>query len=157
MTPSPRNSQTSTNGADDVDVNLVVDDETLDELTALNGEAIVGIAVWEDSVAQALDAGELTDSAVDLDVYLESGVFFELYGVLCYPDLDSEPLSGTDAIDRKMAVLVAAGLALEDIAVDTEDSLVLVLGNEGEPLLYLNAGAWRLDEWEELPDHVHTA
>ena len=143
--------------ASDADIRFVVDDEALDELSALSGERIAGVAVWEDSITQALDQSELTDSAVDLDVYLDGGVFFELYGVLCYPDVNSEPLAGTDAIDEHIASLVSSGIVLEEIAVDTEDSLVLVLGRSGRPLLYLNVGAWTLDEWEELPDHVHSA
>ncbi len=78
----------------------------------------------------------MTDSAVDVDVYLDCGVFFELYGVLCYPDLDSEPLAGTATIDAHLAALVSQGIMLIDIAVDDEDSLVLILAKPipGDPL-----------------------
>jgi hypothetical protein len=150
--PAPRRDEQT-----DADIRYTVDDETFDELADLAGEHIAGVAVWEDSITQALGEGEMTGGAVDLDVYLESGVYFELYGVLCYPDLDSEPLSGTAAIDGQFAALVCQGLTLAEIAVDDEDSLVLVLGADNRPILYLNAGAWTLDEWEELPDYVHSA
>jgi hypothetical protein len=150
--PAPRRDE-----PDDVDIRYTVDDETFDELADLAGERVAGIGVWEDSIAQALGEGEMTDSAVDLDVYLDCGVYFELYGVLCYPDLDSDPLAGTAAIDQHLAALVSQGIMLVEIAVDDEDSLVLVLGADNNPMIYLNSGAWSLDEWEELPDTVHTS
>jgi len=42
---------------------------------------------------------------------------------------------------------------LLEVAVDEEDGLVLVLGRGDQPDIYLQVGAWLLDEWEELPDH----
>ena len=149
--PAPRRDEPT-----NADIRYTVDDETFDELADLAGERIAGIGVWEDSITQALGEGEMTDSAVDVDVYLDCGVFFELYGVLCYPDLDSEPLAGTTTIDAHLAALVSQGIMLIDIAVDDEDSLVLILGADTRPILYLNAGAWTLNEWEELPDTVHS-
>jgi hypothetical protein len=41
---------------------------------------------------------------------------------------------------------------LEEIAVDEDDGLVLVIAARHRPELYLQVGAWLLDEWEELPD-----
>ena len=60
-----------------------------------------------------------TDPAFDLDLYLEGGVYFELYGVTCYADLDGAPLADRDhVLPREPATLVV----LADI------DLVVVLG-----------------------------
>lgn len=138
----------------DVDVVYSVDDEVFDELVELTGTPVAGITLWEDSITDVLSQGELAGSAVDVDLYLAGGVYFELYGVLCFPDLDSEPLSGVEFINQRMARLVEPGLYLQEVAVDEEDSLVLILGRKGRTLLFLNAGAWALGEWEELPEHA---
>ena len=83
----------------EVDVFYTVDDEMFAELAELAGEPVAGITLWEDSITDALGQSELTGSAVDADVYLGGGVYFELYGVLCYADVDSEPLAGVDLIN----------------------------------------------------------
>jgi hypothetical protein len=64
-----------------------VDDETYDELTTLIGERIVHVALWEDSLADALSerpASADQQTTFDLDLYLEGGVYFEMYGVACF-------------------------------------------------------------------------
>jgi len=148
----PRNQSGDLN---DLDVFYIVDDEAFDALVELAGGPVAGITLWEDSIADALGQGELIGSAVDMDLYLSSGAYFELYGVLCYPDVDSEPLAGANVIDQRIAQLMRLGPHLTEVAVDEEDSLVLVLGGKGRTLLFLNAGAWSLGEWEELPEHAH--
>ncbi len=138
----------SSTTAEQLDVNLQIDDETLEELSELEGANIVKIVIWDESIIEALDATVQDLPTVDVDVYLEDGVLFELYGVLCYPDLESDPL-GEPAAQLDAAVGNDAQLA--EIAVDPEDDLVLVLyTNDGT--LYLNVGAWSLEEWEELPE-----
>jgi hypothetical protein len=137
-----------------------IDDEQYDELSELNGQAIVHVAVWEEGLADAIalpNAGETTtgaqaEVAADIDLYLGDGVYFELYGTLCYTDLEAPPLADLATIEQRLQRLVKAGVVLEEVAVDDDDGLVLILGQRHQPVLYLQVGAWLLDEWEELPE-----
>lgn len=147
-----------------------VDDEQYEELSALIGQPIVYVAVWDEGMADALDitldntlndtlndtldeAAANDESAADLDLYLQDGVYFELYGTLCYHDLDAPPLATRATIEQALSNLATRGVKLLEVAVDEEDGLVLVLGRGDQPDIYLQVGAWLLDEWEELPDH----
>lgn len=130
-----------------------VDDEQYEELNRLAGEQVVFVALWEESVATAIEDADAGDGlAVDLDLYLAPGVYFELYGVVCYRGLDDPPLADLGEIDELLQALVQQTGHLSEVAVDEEDGLVLVLGRGDEPALYLQVGAWILAEWEELPD-----
>ena len=130
-----------------------VDDDTYAELEQLAGEQVVHAEVWEDSLGDALEerGGPPTEPAFDLDLYLEGGVYFELYGVACYSDLDGTPLAERDALERRLLSLVKQGVTLGEVAVDEDDALVLVLARGDLPLLYLAVGGWLLEEWDELP------
>lgn len=144
-----------------------VDDEQYDELSELAGQQVVHVSVWEEGLADvmtppdsngtarsrtATDAGDEDEVAADIDLYLHDGVYFELYGTLCYTDLDAAPLADLVQIERELNRLVEGGVELEEVAVDEEDGLVLVLGQNHQPVFYLQVGAWLLDEWEELPE-----
>lgn len=134
-----------------------VDDEQYDELSQLNGQKVVHVSVWEEGLAESITAppnGANTndETAADLDLYLADGVYFELYGTLCYTDLDAAPLSSLAEIEQHLQRLVKVGVVLEEVAVDEDDGLVLVLAQRHQPVFYLQVGAWLLDEWEELPD-----
>lgn len=140
-----------------------VSNEQYDELSQLEGMRVVYASVWEDSLVEALETGAMETQqpdtvqdedlqAADLDLYLDEGIYFECYGVVCYPSLDADPLAPLGEIERTLAREVKRGLWLEEIAVDEDDSLVLVLTRNHRPLLYLQVGAWLLEEWEELPD-----
>jgi hypothetical protein len=136
-----------------------VDDELYDELSELSGQKVVYVEMWEDSLADALDQGETpatapsaTSNHFDLDLYLEDGVYFELYGAQCYADLDAEPWRGLDIAQKRLVGLVKRGLWLEEVAVNEDDGLVLVLSHKGEAQLYIDVGGWLIDEWDELPD-----
>jgi hypothetical protein len=136
-----------------------VDDEQYEELSGLVGERIVYTAVWEESVATAIadsTAAPLTDAgtAADLDLYLAAGVFFELYGVVCYTGLDEPPLENAEEIEARLSALVQSEATLGEVAVDEEDGLVLVITQGNMPALYLQIGAWILEEWEELPNDL---
>lgn len=134
-----------------LDVTFRASDEDLAELDQLIGERIARVVVWEDSVIDALADSAPMDAAADMDVYLENGVRFELYAVLCYASLEEEPYESVHELSARFDAMTEARLELADVAVDTEDDLVLVLA-AGESALYLNVGAWTLDEWEELPE-----
>ena len=134
-----------------------VDDEQYDELCELAGQTIVYNAVWEDSLTEALDDDlnrELHEDGIlaDIDLYLRDGVYFELYGSLCYPDLTSDPYSDLISIERALQDARSRQATLHEVAVDDEDGLVLVLGVGDKPILYILVGAWILDEWDELPE-----
>jgi hypothetical protein len=133
-----------------------VDDEQYEELSQLNGQPVVHIAVWEeglaDSITLAAPAEGEDETAADIDLYLRDGIYFELYGTLCYTDLDAPPMHDLEQIEEQLQSLVKAGLELEEVAVDEDDGLVLVLAQHHQPRFYLQVGAWLLDEWEELPE-----
>jgi hypothetical protein len=142
-----------------------VDDEQYDELSELNGQPVVHVSVWEEGLADAIplsSQGETAQTssvteangevAADIDLYLRDGIYFELYGTLCYTDLDAPPLANLAQIEQKLLALVKAGVKLEEIAVDEDEGLVLVLAHHHQPVFYLQVGAWLLEEWEELPE-----
>lgn len=137
------------------DLHTSLEDDLFAELAELLGQKVVSYSLWEESLADELEpaAGE-SDAPllVDLDLYLEGGIYFELYGAACFPDLESEPLENWMRIESTLAQLVRAGVWLDDIAVDDDEQLVLVLSRQHEPVLYLAVGGWLLDEWEELPE-----
>jgi hypothetical protein len=131
-----------------------VDDEMYDELMALVDQPIVHVALWEDSLADAL--GEQTvdaaqQSSFDIDLYLADGVYFELYGVACFDDPDAEAWQGLAESSARLASLVKAKARLSDIAVDEDDGLILVVAAADGRERYLAVSAWLLAEWDELP------
>lgn len=137
--------------------NTTVDDEQYDELCELAGQAIVYAAVWEDSLADALEHDEDADevaSLADIDLYLRDNIYFELYGTLCFTDIEAEPFSDLLSIEHALRQAQNQGATLHEVAVDEDDGLVLVLGVDNSPVLYLLVGAWILDEWDELPEPV---
>lgn len=151
--------------ADDGQLYTRVDDEQYDELAELSGQPVVHVSVWEEGLADAITSPEPGESAgnepeegtaADIDLYLRDGVYFELYGTLCYTDLDAPPITGLSKIEQKLQHAVKAGAVLEEIAVDEDEGLVLVLAQRHQPVMYLQVGAWLLDEWEELPDSEAT-
>ena len=139
----------------DLPLMTVVDDETYDELITLVEQRVVHIALWEDSLADGLagtTVGAGMQDTFDIDLYLEDGVYFELYGVSCFDDPDAEAWRGLDGSAARLGALVKAGVRLQDIAVDEEDGLILVLDAPGGQVAYLAVGAWLLAEWDELPE-----
>jgi len=147
-----------------------VDDEQFNDLSELNGQTVVHVGVWEEGLAESIastnsnnapsidkSADEMEGGiAADIDLYLRDGVYFELYGTLCYTDLDAPPLANLAQIEQHLQQLLEAGLKLEEIAVDEEDGLVIILSQAKKPVIYLQVGAWLLDEWEELPESAST-
>lgn len=132
-----------------------VDDATYDELTTLIGQRIVHIALWEDSLADALAQHAVApdqQTTFDLDLYLEDGAYFELYGVACFDDPEAEAWRGLTQTGARLAALVAGRAQLSDVAVDDDDGLVLVVSAPDGRTSYLVVGAWLLTEWDELPD-----
>jgi hypothetical protein len=139
---------------DEMPLFTTVDDETYAELNELAGQRVVQIAVWEDALDEALTAttGDPAEQqSFDLDVYLEQGAYFELYGVVCYDAPDGEPWIGYAQVDQRLKALVGRKATLRELAVDEDDNLVLILGKDSEQV-FLLVGAWLLEEWDELPE-----
>lgn len=132
-----------------------VDDDIYAELSDLVGQRVVHAALWEDSLSDAL-AETIPDPAhqvlFDVDLYLEDGLYFELYGVTCFDDLDGEPWRGRAVAQAHLALLIGGQAHLVDVAVDEEDALVLVLARGDGTLTFLAVGAWLAEEWDELPE-----
>ena len=144
-----------------------VSDEAYDELTNLTGQKVVSYTFWDESLADALageeatarqrsslvqDGANVDSSYADIDLYLQDGVYFELYSAQFYPDIHSDPLLTQEAIEARLSTLIEAGVWLDEIAVDEENQLILILSQQHLPRLYILIGGWRVDGWEELPE-----
>lgn len=158
QTDDDSNTQRESNGSvDDIDFDFqrTLTDELYEELSeVVVGEKIVGLALWEASLADDEEAGEPAPDErviVDLDLYLENKFYLELYGTLVFPDPQSDPLQGLEQIGKMVSGLIEQGVWLDEIAATEEDELVLILYRERQPQLYLNVGGWTLSEWETLP------
>lgn len=139
----------------ELDFYTTVDDEMYDDLAELAGQRIVHVELWEESISEMLegqDAAATSTNAADLDLYLEGGIYFELYGVLAYRDPEQDPLPDRETVERQLTALVKQGLWLDEVAVDEENALVLVLSRARKPQLYLAISGWSVDEWDELPN-----
>lgn len=136
------------------DLNTSLDDDLFVELSELVNQKVVSYSLWEESLADELEEESGPDDVVlvDLDLYLEGGIYFEMYGVACFPDLESDPLATWPLVQSTLAQLVRRGVWLDDLAVDDDEQLVLVLTQQHNPVLYLVVGGWLIDEWEELPE-----
>lgn len=129
-----------------------VDDDLLEDLAEVTGQQVVSYSVWDESLAAALDQTQADPAALDIDLYLEGGVYFECYSTLCFVTPDSEPLDSLASVDSFMDKAVRKGIWLDEVAVDEENQLVLVLAQKRTPVLYLVVSGWTLAEWEELPE-----
>lgn len=140
---------------EDFEMNTRLTDELYEEMEEnVIGEKVVGLALWEESLADDEENRPEADErqVFDLDLYLENNLYFELYGVLFFTDQDGDPLQGLDRIGTIVAELTDKGVWLDDIAATEEDEMVLILSQNHEPKLYLSVGGWTLNEWETLPD-----
>lgn len=138
-----------------IDIITTMSDEMYDELMTLVGERVLNFTLWDESLADAL-AGEETEpdeqAVADIDLFLEGGVYFELYGAVFYTDPTQAPLSGLTTIQQKLSTLVNDSLWLGDFAFDEDEQLVLVLQHDQQPVFYVVVGGWTMDEWDELPE-----
>ena len=109
-----------------------VDDELYEELGELVGQKVVYFELWEDSLADELEAdGESSevseeDTSFDLDLYLDDGIYFQLYSAAFFPNLESEPWQAQENVHKALRELMKNELVLSEVAVDEDDGLVLV-------------------------------
>ncbi|MEM7125232.1 MAG: hypothetical protein AAF702_02825 [Chloroflexota bacterium] len=144
-----------------------VSDEIYEELTKLTGQKVVHFILWDESLADAVaekvatgrqqvqfleDGRNIDSSYADIDLYLQEGVYFELYSAQLFPDIYSDPLPTQEAITTRVSDLIQANVWLDEIAVDEDDQLVLILSQQHLPRLYIVVGGWVLNGWEELPE-----
>ena len=129
-----------------------VDDELLEELDNITGQQVVSYSVWDESLAAALDQALTDPAALDIDLYLEGGVYFECYSTLCFATPESEPFASLANVESFIGQAVRKGVWLEEVAVDEENQLVLILAHKHKPALYMVVSGWTLAEWEELPE-----
>jgi hypothetical protein len=152
---------TSPNGADQHEedegpgFHQQVTEELYNELVAqVEGEKVVGLALWEESLADAED--ETVPPAMrdvfDFDLYLENNLYLEIYAAYIFNDPEGEPLRGLEQIGKIFSSLIEEGIWLDEIAVTEEDELVLILSRNHQPQLFLNVGGWTIEEWETLPE-----
>jgi hypothetical protein len=133
-----------------------VTDELYDELVEqVTDQRVVGLAVWEESLADDPEAGPTPADQrdiFDLDLYVENHNYMELYGVQIYRDPESDPLQGLEQTGKMLSKLVEDGVWLEEVAVNEIDELVLILAQRHEPCLYLSVSGWTLEQWDNLPE-----
>lgn len=132
-----------------------ITEELFEELVeTFEGERVVGLALWDESIADDDDAEIDPDErdVFDMDLYTETQLYFELFAAYAFTDPDDEPLRGLDQIGKMLSDLIESGLWLDEIAATEDNELVLVLSQNRQPKLYLNVGGWSIAEWDELPD-----
>lgn len=137
------------------DFHQIVTDALYAELVeSIEGQKVVGLAVWEESLAD--EEGEEIAPArrqiFDMDLYLENHLYMELYATYVFKDPEGDALRGLDRIGTICTKLIEDGTWLEEIAVTEDSELVLILSRNHRPQLYLNVGGWTMEEWETLPD-----
>lgn len=142
-----------------------LDDEQYEALVeAVAGEKVMGLAVWENSIADESEspASRAPTQSVreprpdgralfDVDLYLENKICLALYGTSVFPDPESSPLHGWQRTGRILQTLIGRGAWLDEVATTEENDLVLILSRDRQPQIYLRVGGWSVEEWERLP------
>jgi len=138
------------------DLQTVLDDAAQEEMEELLGRQVLGIEMWEESLADEEENEAVLSEErflFDCDLYLEGGMALELYATLAYPDPEGEPVQGMDNIFDVVGRLADDNLELLDYdQADAEGGLALAFGKGEQVGLALVAGAWLISEWE--PDGV---
>lgn len=132
-----------------------VTDELYTELVdTVEGYRVVGLALWEESLADGEDEEIDPDKRelFDFDLYLENQLYLEVYAAYIFQDPNSDALRGLDRIGTMFSKLIDEGLWLDEVAATEDNELVLILSRNHQPKLYLNVGGWSVEEWETLPD-----
>ena len=120
----------------------------------VEGEKVVGLALWDESLADEEDVSVDPEEreVFDFDLYVENNLYLELYATYIFEDPEGDPLRGLDQIGKIFSSLIEDGVWLEEVATTIENELVLILSRNYQPKLYLNVGGWAIEEWETLPE-----
>ncbi len=134
-----------------------LDDDRRAELNEIVGRKVLGIELWEESIADEEEdeppaAEERT--FVDCDVYFDENVALELYVAAVYPDPDGEPIVGVDAIFAAIGKLADENLELVDYgeADEEEGGVALAFGHGDDVQTVIVANAWMVTDWEPDED-----
>lgn len=137
---------------DEARLYLGLEDEDWKELAALEGQLIVTIAIWDESLIYAdQDVPGAEQDFVDFDLYLADHTLLELYGVSLYENLDSPPMKGAKHIEGVLRLLASRSGMLTEIAPDEAGLPVLLLVGQGMAPLWAAPTGWAIDRWDELP------
>jgi hypothetical protein len=134
-----------------------LDDDRRAELNEIVGLKVLGIELWEESIAD--EEEEEPPAAeermfVDCDVYFDENVALELYVAAVYPDPEGEPVVGVDAIFAAIGKLADENLELIDYgeADEEEGGVALAFGRGDDVQTVIVANAWMVTDWEPDED-----
>ena len=134
-----------------------LDDDRRAELNEIVGLKVLGIELWEESIAdEEEDEPPAAEERmfVDCDVYFDENVALELYVAAVYPDPDGEPIVGVDAIFAAIGKLADENLELIDYgeADEEEGGVALAFGHGDDVQTVIVANAWMVTDWEPDED-----
>ena len=137
-----------------MEVRTELTEEALAELRGLEGKAVVGVSLYEDSVAYE-EEEEPVDEAerifFDAELYLVDQTLLCIYGASIYLASDEVPLKGLDAVSETLAELAEEEDILRQAKRDRAEGLVLDFGSSVKRRVLIAVSGWALDRWEELP------
>lgn len=134
-----------------------LDDDRRAELNEIVGLKVLGIELWEESIAD--EEGVQPPAAedrmfVDCDLYFDDNLALELYVTSVYPDPEGEPLVGVDAMFAAVGRLADDNMELVDYgeADEEEGGIALAFGHGDNVETVLVANAWMVSDWEPDED-----
>lgn len=147
-------------GYDDMgedDLYYALDDDRRAELNEMVGLKVLGIELWEESIADEEEEQPVAPEErmfVDCDLYLDDNVALELYVASVYPDPDGDPVVGVDEIFAAVGKLADDNLELVDYgeADEEEGGIALAFGRGENVQLVIVAQAWMVSDWEPDED-----
>ncbi|MCU0508448.1 MAG: hypothetical protein MUC34_08595 [Anaerolineae bacterium] len=135
------------------DLYYALDDDRRAELNEMVGLKVLGIELWEESIADEEEDEPVAPEErmfVDCDLYLDDNVALELYVASVYPDPDGDPVVGVDEIFAAVGKLADDNLELVDYgeADEEEGGIALAFGRGDNVQLVVVAQAWMVSDWE---------
>ena len=139
------------------DLYYALDDDRRAELNEMVGLKVLGIELWEESIADEEEEQPVAPEErtfVDCDLYLDDNLALELYVAAVYPDPDGEPAVGVDTIFAAIGKLADDNLELVDYgeADEEEGGIALAFGRGEDVQLVVVAQAWMISDWEPDED-----
>jgi len=151
----------NTNGRDGPDegeeIHTELTADTMAELLRLEGQKIVDISLYGDSIAYEDEEEEVDESErifFDADIYLADQSLLSLYGASAYTDTEEPPLTGLDAIADALSEIEVDEDILREIGQDQEGGLVITLGTPRKRKLLVAVSGWSVEHWDELPEDI---
>jgi hypothetical protein len=123
-------------------------DDAYEELAVSEGAVVVGLAFWDSSLADEMEARVM----IDLDLYLDDNTLLELYGASLFAADSQDPVVGLAAMEAALVDLADNESELSEVAQTEDGALALVFAVDDQPRLIIAVGAWSVSEWDELPE-----